>query len=35
MSASINITLADAASVYFAGWNDTTPETKCSIFCRT
>ncbi len=31
----INITLADAASVYFAGWNDTTPETKCSIYRGT
>jgi len=31
----INITLADAASVYFAGWNDTTPETECSIYRGT
>lgn len=31
----INITLADAASVYFAGWNDTTPDTKCSIYRGT
>ena len=31
----MNITLADAASVYFAGWNDTTPETKCSIYRGT
>jgi peptide/nickel transport system substrate-binding protein len=31
----INITLADATSVYFAGWNDTTPETKCSIYRGT
>jgi peptide/nickel transport system substrate-binding protein len=31
----MNITLADAASVYFAGWNDTTPDTKCSIYRGT
>jgi len=31
----VNITLADAASVYFAGWNDTTPDTKCSIYRGT
>jgi peptide/nickel transport system substrate-binding protein len=31
----INITLADAASVYFAGWNDTTADTKCSIYRGT
>jgi peptide/nickel transport system substrate-binding protein len=31
----VNVTLADAASVYFAGWNDTTPDTKCSIYRGT
>ena len=31
----MNITLADATSVFFAGWNDTTPETKCSIYRGT
>jgi peptide/nickel transport system substrate-binding protein len=31
----VNLTLADAASVFFAGWNDTTPETKCSIYRGT
>ena len=31
----MNLTLADAASVYFAGWNDTTPDTECSIYRGT
>ena len=31
----MNITLADAAAVYFAGWNDTTEDTKCSIYRGT
>ncbi len=31
----INVNTADAASVYFAGWNDTTPDTKCSIYRGT
>ena len=28
----MELTLADAASVFFAGWNDTTPDTECSIY---
>jgi len=31
----MNITLADATSAYFASWNDTTPDTKCSIYRGT
>ncbi len=31
----LDITLADATSVFFAGWNDTTPETQCSIYRGT
>jgi peptide/nickel transport system substrate-binding protein len=31
----VNLTLADAASVFFAGWNDTTPDTACSIYRGT
>lgn len=29
------IQTADAASVYFAGWADTTPETQCSLYRGT
>jgi peptide/nickel transport system substrate-binding protein len=31
----MNITLADATSVFFAGWNDTTADTNCSIYRGT
>jgi peptide/nickel transport system substrate-binding protein len=31
----VELTLADAASVFFAGWNDTTPDTECSIYRGT
>jgi peptide/nickel transport system substrate-binding protein len=30
-----DIATADAASVYFAGWADTTPDTNCSIYRGT
>lgn len=30
-----DIATADAASVYFAGWADTTPDTQCSIYRGT
>ncbi|CAN5732336.1 peptide ABC transporter substrate-binding protein [soil metagenome] len=30
-----DIMTADAGSVYFAGWADTTPETECSIYRGT
>lgn len=30
-----DVQTADAASVYFAGWADTTPDTQCSIYRGT
>ncbi len=31
----VNVNLVDATSVLFAGWNDVTAETKCSIYRGT
>lgn len=31
----VNVNLVDSTSVLFAGWNDTTPDTKCSIYRGT